>query len=343
MKKANNNRKSNSHSSSKKGKRSGQPRLSAAQRRAEWLKMRDNPNRYEIATLLTRFVSTRAVPRTGSVPDYVNALYRAAMLENAALLILLIAGKSVLREYFEKCPTTYDGPDLYFTPEGMEGGAAKVNLLLSLGDTMSDEFVIGKDGKTRPNTLWLGRFDAKLGGMVRSMSPKVQLAIKRGYKEQYDRVTQKTRHFDRNIVASRGISIPLVVDKGDDEDSTEFLPKWALATEGTPIQEVARENMVLLDETHRENVGCCRRAVDGFIRFTAASRREWLPYLLRFLERVNVTPDEAGVPAQWVAKARTAATKLRYSKERVFLRVVLWNIAGMRSWLDSCPTCLVAA
>ena len=343
MKKANNNHnrrstRSTRSTTSKKAKRNGQPRPAAAKRKAKWVEeMRDNPNRYEIATLLKNFVSTREVPVSGSIPDYVNALYRAAMLENAALLILLIAGKSVLREYFEKCPTTYDGPDLYFTPEGLAGGAAKVNLLLSLGDTMSDEFVIGKDGKTRPNTLWLGRFDAKLGGMVPSMSPKVQLAIKRGYKEQYDRETGKTRHFDRNITASRGTSL-------NDEERAVRLPEAAFATQPAPIAEEAAECVQLLDESHRSLVGYARVIVEGFMRSTAASRREWLPQMVRFLGRLGVTTDEAGLPPQWVQKAaRTTTRDLPFKRTQVFLQVVIPNLASMGSRLDSYDTCLVSA
>ena len=173
--------------------------------------------------------------------------------------------------------------------------------------------------------------------MVTVMGPKVQLAIKRGYKEQYDRETGKTRHFDRNITASRGTSL-------NDEERAVRLPEAAFATQPAPIAEEAAECVQLLDESHRSLVGYARVIVEGFMRSTAASRREWLPQMVRFLGRLGVTTDEAGLPPQWVQKAaRTTTRDLPFKRTQVFLQVVIPNLASMGSRLDSYDTCLVSA
>ena len=321
---------------SKKGKRTCKTRPAAASSKRDWAVLRDDPNRYEIDKLLKNFVSTHEVPRTGSVPEYVNELYRAAMKENPVKLVLLFAGKRVLHEYFEAHPQAYSGFNPFFTEQGLEGGAAKVNLTLAVVETMTDEYVLWKNGETRPNTLWLGGFDANLGGAVKFMETKVNLAIKRGYKEEYDRETGKIKHFDRNIISARGTSL-------NDEESAVFLSEAAFATEADPMGDKARACIEVLDETHRRLVGYVRVIVDRFMRFSAASRRERLPYLLWLMGRVDVTPEDAGLPAEWARKsARTTTRDLPYRRQQAFLKVVE-NMMAMGPSLDSCPTCLVTA
>jgi len=336
MKKANNN---SNHDDSKQDKPTGETPSAAAKKSAqqpkEWVKAND-PTRPEPALFFKNFKSAASVPLTGSIADQVNALYRAAIDENAELVVFLAAFKEGFDKYYEDKTFAYSGPNPTFTAEGIEGCAAKVSDLRSITEMMRDEFVIGKNGKVRRNTLWLGLFDARLGGLSTHMTNKVNLARKRTYKQEYDRTTGETRHFDRNLVGAKGTSM-------DINEEGRRLPEDLFAIEADPLGENARGRVEWLDESHRRSVRYLRLVVDLFLGWSAASRREWLPYLLEKMDKHSVTPEEAGLPADMLKhRAHRGEKELPYPRQLAFDRLVKLAIERGPG-LDDFDCCLVAA